>query len=418
MPCTSIGSSIRTITAPSDWPSPPALMSFSTLLELEACPKRWALNAAKYPDIWQGAGYPKMPSLAALKGSIVHNVISLIARGLSQQPKEGIPRTHVSQVLRNLGGFTLLIENTIEEVLQQYSDNPRALPNIKRISDQLKAEIPELRLKSQALLARVNFDRYDSLGICWDHVSQLGTRHSLPAGIYSELEVKSTDLGWHGFIDFFSLSDDACEIRDFKSGTQKEEHILQLNAYALLWLKDRELNPNGRTVTRLMVSYLKDDVELSIPKPSDYPIIEINIRERTAQALLSIRSMPPKAIVGAENCCFCQVRHLCNEYWDIQRRSVPKLPVRKEFQFIDMQIIAISRRGPASWDAKVESSYFALEGKPVLVIDQVGFLIDLKEGKRIRLLNVYAAAEGDEPESVLQPLTVGFGNSSEYFVLP
>jgi CRISPR/Cas system-associated exonuclease Cas4 (RecB family) len=408
-------SSFRTISLPTSWPSPPGFMSFSTLLELEACPRRWALSAARYQDVWHGLGYPKRPNLAALRGEIVHNVISLIAKELSQHPITG---RRVSQVLRDLGGFTIVFENTIKKVLQRHSENPRVHPIIERISDQLTAEIPELRLKSQELLARVNFDRYATLVTGPAHADCFNAPRPLTTGVFSELEVKSAALAWHGFIDLLSLSSDACEIRDFKSGKQKEEHIFQLYAYALLWLKDSELNPNGRPATRLAISYLDDDVEVPAPGPADYPQIESSIRERTALALMSIQSMPPKAIVGSDNCSFCQVRHLCDEYWDAQLKCSPKLPICKESRFIDIQVLLISRRGPSSWDAKVQSSYFVFDGRPVLVFDQTGTLMNLQEGKMIRLLNVCAPNAGDEAEPSMQPLSVNFGNYSEYFILP
>lgn len=409
---------IKFVSLPTAWPSPPELMSFSTLMDLEACPKRWALNGALYPDIWPGSGYPRIPNLAALRGTIVHDVISLIAEGFTLRSARENPGPRVSQVLRNLGGFTLLIGNTIEAVLRQYSENPRAFPTLKKIHVQLHAEIPELRLKSQELLARVNFDRYENLGISENLLSSERARYPLSSGIYSELEIKSADLGWHGFVDLLTLSSDVCEIRDFKTGREKEQHIFQLHIYALLWLKDDVLNPLRKPVTRLLLSYLNHDIEIPPPEPRDYLRIEANIKERTARAHLSIKPMPPNAIVNDENCGFCQVRHLCNEYWDVQQKHSPKKSIGKESPFIDMQAIIIARRGPSSWDAKVVSCCFALSGSPILIVDLTTSLGILKEGDKIRLLNIYVSTGEDEAGPGKQPLTVSFGNHSEYFVLP
>lgn len=409
---------IKFVSLPTAWPSLPELMSFSTLLDLEACPKRWALNGAQYPDIWPGSGYPRIPNLAALRGTIVHNVISLIAEGFTLRSAGENPGPRVSQVLRNLGGFTLLIGNTIEAVLRQYSNNPRALPILKKIHEQLHAEIPELRLKSQELLARINFDRYENLGISENLLSSERARYPLSSGIYSELEIKSADLGWHGFVDLLTLSSDVCEIRDFKAGKEKGEHVFQLLTYALLWLKDCALNPLRRPVTRLIISYLKNDIEIPTPGQVDYSAIEASIKERTTRALMSIKSMPPKANAGVDNCSFCQVRHLCNEYWDAQQKNTPIFPIDKQSQFIDMQAIMISQRGPSSWDAKAESCWFALNGKPSLILDQTTSLRTIRQGDRVRFLNLHATDAGDKAESATQPLRVNFGNYSEYFILP
>jgi CRISPR/Cas system-associated exonuclease Cas4 (RecB family) len=345
-------------------------------------------------------------------------VISLIAEGFMLRSAGENPGSRVSQVLRNLGGFTLLIGNTIEAVLRQYSENPRALPTLKKIHEQLHAEIPELRLKSQELLARVNFDRYENLGISENLLSSERARYPLSSGIYSELEIKSADLGWHGFVDLLTISSDVCEIRDLKAGKEKEEHIFQLLTYALLWLKDCELNPLRRPATRLIISYLKNDIEIPAPGQVDYPAIEDSIKKRTTSALMSIRSMPPKANVGVDNCSFCQVRHLCNDYWDAQQKNAPKLPIDRQSQFIDMQAIMISQRGPSSWDAKAESCWFAFNGKPSLILDQTISLRTIRQGDRVRFLNLHAAEAGDEADSATQPLRVNFGNYSEFFILP
>jgi hypothetical protein len=393
-------------------------MSFSTLLDLEVCPKRWALNGARYPDIWSGSGYPRIPNLAALKGTIVHNVINSIVEDFTLRSGDGTSGLRISQALRNLGGFTQLIEKTIEVVLRQYAENPRALPTLKKIHGQLQADIPELRLKSQELLARINFDRFANVGISENPPISERARYPLSSGIYSELEIKSADLGWHGFVDFLTLSSDVCEIRDFKAGKEKEEHIFQLLTYALLWLNDCELNPLKRPVTRLIISYLKNDIEIPAPGHVDYPAIEDAMKERTTKALMSIKSMPPKASVVVDNCCFCQVRHLCNEYWDTQQKNVPKLSIDRTSQFIDIQAIMISQRGPSSWDAKVESCWFALNGKPLLILDQTISLRTIRQGDRVRFLNVHASDPGDEAEHSSPPLRVNFGDYSEYFILP
>ena len=57
------------VLAPTTWPDPPAEMSVSTNAEIDECPRRWALSAANYPDIWDGRGYPPKLQVAALAGT-------------------------------------------------------------------------------------------------------------------------------------------------------------------------------------------------------------------------------------------------------------------------------------------------------------------------------------------------------------
>ena len=42
-------------------PGPPPLWSFSSLREVGACPRRYALARASYPDLWDGRGLPADP---------------------------------------------------------------------------------------------------------------------------------------------------------------------------------------------------------------------------------------------------------------------------------------------------------------------------------------------------------------------
>lgn len=63
--------SVWYISQPSAWPKAPRCMSFSTLSELEACPRRWALSVADYPHVWEKRGYPPRPQITALEGAVV-----------------------------------------------------------------------------------------------------------------------------------------------------------------------------------------------------------------------------------------------------------------------------------------------------------------------------------------------------------
>ncbi|MGH3435454.1 MAG: PD-(D/E)XK nuclease family protein [Sciscionella sp.] len=64
------------------WPVPPASWSYSSLNDLEACPRRWMLSRAAYPELWEGSGYPPMPNTAALFGDVVHAALELLVRAL------------------------------------------------------------------------------------------------------------------------------------------------------------------------------------------------------------------------------------------------------------------------------------------------------------------------------------------------
>src|SRR6185312_12568017 len=67
---------------PVAWPDPPTELTFSALKEIEACPRRWALASANYPDLWEDYGYPPRVQLQALFGTVVHAVLETVTREL------------------------------------------------------------------------------------------------------------------------------------------------------------------------------------------------------------------------------------------------------------------------------------------------------------------------------------------------
>src|SRR5690348_5755829 len=103
-------------------------MSVSTHADIEECPRRWALGAAQYPDIWSGRGYPPRLQVAALAGSVVHLALELITKQLTVAGVPSLTDPSATQVLRELGGYTRVVEDCVDRLLRRFSDNPRALP--------------------------------------------------------------------------------------------------------------------------------------------------------------------------------------------------------------------------------------------------------------------------------------------------
>src|SRR5713101_220448 len=94
-----------TAVAPLTWPEPPGEMTVSTLAEIEACPRRWALMLADYPEIWSGRGYPSKPSLGALTGSVLHLAVETVARELVLAGCPSVEDPMAVGVMRGLGGY-------------------------------------------------------------------------------------------------------------------------------------------------------------------------------------------------------------------------------------------------------------------------------------------------------------------------
>jgi hypothetical protein len=92
-------------------------MSFSTLMELEICPRRWALATAGYSNLWNSRGYPSVPQASALEVTIVHLSLQKITGALVGNGCASLADESTILTLRQLGGYTAIIMDSLESVL-------------------------------------------------------------------------------------------------------------------------------------------------------------------------------------------------------------------------------------------------------------------------------------------------------------
>ena len=392
-------------------------MSYSTLLELEGCPRRWSLSAAEYPTVWEKRGYPRLPRQAALEGTIVHMSLQKIVCALMERRCPSLTDESAISALRELGGYTAVVSDTLKQALQRYEGNPRAAFVLAGIHQRIAARIPELRSRVQKLLTRIRLVRYRAPS--WDtDVHHLGgkSRSPLPSGSYSEVEIQAIDMGWRGAVDILNLSDTQCEIQDFKTGVPNQEHVFQIRTYALLWARDYNLNPTGRLADKLVLSYDASDIEVPAPDEEEIRYLEDNLRRRTDEALTILQANPPEARPSSQNCEYCPVRHLCEEYWHHHARQ--KSSNGSEIsEFCDAQIFLTSQHGPSSWDGIVQSGPYLQIGEPIL-LRTTNLQFKPKPGQRVRLLNVHIKKSEENFNAGQQPKSVAtMSANSEAFLL-
>ena len=411
--------SFWSVLAPTAWPDALLWMSFSTLMELERCPRRWALSAAQYPDIWDKRGYPRPLQPAALEGTVVHLSLQKVASALVKRGCPSLSHESAVATLRELGGYTAVVLSSLEQALQSYEGNPRAALVLDGIRHRLTTRVPELRARVQRFLARIHPEsRTDLSKMAVSHPTD-ESRRKLLHGSYAEVQLRADQLGWHGIADLLTISNEACEIREFKTGVSAQEHQFQLHIYALLWARDRDLNPNGRLATKLVLSYGEGDAELPAPGAEELCRLEDELQRRTAQVLADLQVAPPEARASQENCAYCPVRQLCEEYWPwyAQQYSSNESP---RTGVMDVQIKLSGQHGPRSWDGVVESGPGLRIGGSIL-LRTANFPFDLHPGQRVRLLNVQKNVSEEEPIEEQRsdpPVVVTMCASSEAFLVP
>jgi hypothetical protein len=395
---------------PAAWPNPPTEISYSTLKEIEACPRRWALATANYASLWDGRGYPQRLQPRALAGTIVHTVLEAIMRELVSAGCPSVHDASAAAVLQRLGGLTQVVRRATDELLTRLNMNPRMTSLMEYVARTLRAQAPELRGRVQTMLARRTFSTKTLRG---SGSTGRRSRGALSAGAYCELDLRVPHLGWKGRADLLSLGPDSCEIIDFKTGEPSDDHALQLRIYALLWSRDDVLNPNARLATRLVLAHPQVDVEVATPTSEELAELEKQLAARGATARTLVGIHPPEARPSVEHCRYCGVRQMCETYWDavvqdrIRRAAQPEDPRRS---FVDVELTVERRHGPKSWDVAIHAG-----AQPVRGLLRTNGDIEFAPGQKLRVLDAVEAVADAESTGV-RCLTLG--TFSEVFDLP
>lgn len=327
------------------WPLPPDHWSFSTLTEAESCPLRYALGHASYSGAsHSGSGYPGKTTEPALVGTVIHAAVEQVLRALRRVPDAFDPEVAIA-ALRELGGYTSVIERCIATIEERLSSNPRMKHRAARLGANLRRRTPEIRSSVQGLVAR--FPPAPVSGHRPPHKEASGAlggrRGPLAPGAYPESRLLADAARFKGQIDLLTVRAEAADIADFKSGRENDHHQEQILLYGLLWLLDDVANPGGLPVGTMTLAYAGSDT--SVPQPDSWTRLEMDLRDRVAAADSSLSPTPPSQ--PSDACSSCSVRHMCEDYW---RSDYPTVDAG---QFIDIEAKIVGRRGPTSWAARL-----------------------------------------------------------------
>lgn len=294
-------------------PEAPAMWSYSSLKEVETCPRRYALSRADYPDLWEQHGYPRLPIPAAIHGDVVHGALEIIIKALGKAGCTSTRSPEAVAVLRELGGYTNVAEDVLAKQLARFDDNPRLSDGRRRqLTRTLTDWVPQAREQIQTYLNRMELR--PAAAAPSDAPPGNVVRYPARAGDHPEMELVAGSLRLKGRIDLLIVDADSIQIIDFKTGAEDPTHQEQLRLYALLWDGDDLVNPEGRAVTALVAAYPSHDVAVPVPSPEELAALRGRVAARIAAADAAITAMPPAAIVG-EHCGLCSVRGLCDTYW-------------------------------------------------------------------------------------------------------
>jgi hypothetical protein len=335
-------------------PGPPPLWSFSSLQEVGACPRRYALSRAGYPDLWDGYGYPRVPAVAALFGNVVHDALDTIVKALVAAGCGSAQSPEAVNVLRQLGGYTAVIERAAETRLASLQGNPRLSDDLRqRIQRGLRGRVADARVQVQAYISnaiitpgRSTHEGGPSAATSVPGADTPGARVPLSRGTHTEVMLTALELRLTGRLDLLRVSEAGAHITDYKTGAGSPSHAEQLRLYALLWDLDRDANPRRRPVVSLTAAYPGRDTAIPVPGEAELRNIEKQVTASIDLADAELASDVPRAVPSAENCVNCEVRHLCDAYWTTVVPDPSGLPDGARF---DCQGVVGTAHGPHSW---------------------------------------------------------------------
>ena len=362
-------SAVLTTLTPTEWQAPPEWMNFHYLVRAEQCPRSAALRHATYSQLWNRRGYPDKPSLAALAGMVMHRVIARIIRSLADSCVDSLQDPRSVAILRSLGGYAKVIAESVAEVTKSLAGNPRFEIVRASLVARLNNRIPAIREQVQLELSRLTWKlQPPSLDLANDLDTDAVARGRLPLeqGTHFEVELRHPGIKWRGFADLIELRDGLCTIEDFKSGEPSDDHLLQLQIYALLWCHDDELNPSKTAVDKLVICYPNGD-RLVPYNNKDGGKLAQELQARTNAVRKAVSGPESQANLNAERCPKCDVRHLCSAYWTGNRPASVGGASAERVQVDDVQLSLRSRKGQNTWSAECQLSNHIPIGSLVLL---------------------------------------------------
>lgn len=369
----------------------PAMWSYSSLKDVEECPRRYALSRAEYPDLWDRHGYPRLPIPAAIQGDVVHGALEIIVRALVKAGCSSTRSAEAVAVLRELAGYTKVAEDVLAKQLARFDGNPRISSDRRdQLTRQLTDWVPQAREQIQTYLNRMEL-RPSAVTGPGTPPSDPSLRYPARAGDHPEKELVAESLRLKGRVDLLSVDSDGAKITDFKTAAEDPGHQDQLQLYALLWNEDSLVNPDGLAVTELVAAYPSHDVAYAAPTAGQLAGLRAVVATRIEAADAAASAESPGALIG-DHCDLCSVRGLCDTYWAAGTTATAKVP---EGAWYDLAGTVVREHGVKSFvlqEAKTNAEVLLRTPTPSYAVPM---------DREIRILGARRVVDPDEEEALI-----------------
>ena len=212
------------VTSPTLRASAPEWMSYHFFSEAQRCPRAAMLKSSSYPLLWEGRGYPKRPSAAALAGIVVHSATETIVKVFVKAGVTSMSDPKTMDCLRELGGYMAVLSKTLDAVLKLEDDNPRFQRPKAAIVKSLRMQMPRMRESIQQLLASRAWKLSDAVNKGSSPTRTISSegRYPLHQGSHFEVDLVDRSMMWRGRADLVTVTSSACSVVDWKTGQESE----------------------------------------------------------------------------------------------------------------------------------------------------------------------------------------------------
>lgn len=376
------------VTEPSDQASAPEWMTFHLLKEAQRCPLSIALQRSSYRQLWDGSGYPTRPTAAVISGLVIHEAAETLLKELVQAGVSSLMQPAAMKILKELGGFTKVLDRSLGEFFARENNNPRFEQFRDDLFRSLRVKLPQMRATLQALLvshvwAPSGSDFETPRKTTTNSGREKPTQRApLGTGTFVEIDLQDSLAKWRGRIDILDVDESGCAITDLKSGVPSDEHKEQLIAYAMLWVEDRDRNPARLPIQSLRIVYASGAVAVPVPTDTQMHTLRRGLIDSSELVRSALNASAVSANPSRENCRHCPVKLLCQPYWE----SLPS--IRSDEHLSNNQVRIIEARGDRAWLASVMASSVLEVDQKVVIRNYEGgksFWSELRPGLSVRL---------------------------------
>ncbi len=357
----------------------------SGYLKFKDCPKKWYLENLEY-DKFENNKYPSIIFLQSLIGTSIHKTIEKLIYIMKDYECNKINDQNWQKVKDKIITLKELFKNVVQDQISKCLDNPRNKRTKEDYEIYIDNNIQNIMFKVKKMVSKINLTNSKiNLNKRTNNLD-----FELINANLTEFKIESNELNLFGFIDFLKIKDEVVEIYDFKTGLEKEKDQEQILLYSLIWKFDEVHNSRSRNASKLTLIYNNTDTNITPLNDLELQSKANSLKNEIKNLKNDIKNDTFEARPKFDNCNFCSVKQLCNDYWNyLDQNKIDLSIITDNYKNSDIEIDEISKDGDR-WNAKVSFSNIFIKNQNVVIENRGEYSLNrdiLNNAKCVRILN-------------------------------